>query len=168
MKRYRETELGYKFDKVIFLGVFLIVSGFILYIFYINNFDLNPHLYFNCEQEICENPYYKINAECKQQLKILWLIPIYTTKDCKEDCDWCKEQLLFKGEYGTKPNGSFFINNAYIFSFFILILGFFINHKIHNKGKKFDIEIPITEKIIINRRKLKEWSDNFEKNKSDK
>lgn len=170
MKRFRETETGYRFDKLIFFIVFIAIVSLVLKVMYDNAFDFNPHPYFKCSRPFCENPFYKeaISKEgqlidCKQRLNILWVIPIYTTKDCREGCDWCNNKYLEMGEYGTTPKSSFLLNNMLWISILIILLGLLNNHLFHNRGKKFDIEIVITEKIKINRRTIGEW---IEKNKN--
>ena len=158
MQRYRITELGYKFDKLIFFGVFAIVVSAVISIMYLNNFDFSTHPYFECHRQTCKNPYY--NMQCKQSLNILWVIPLYQTQDCKIGCDWCNSELLPIGTYGERPKAGFLMDHLVQFSFLLMLLGILINHFVHNRGKKFDIEIPVTKKIVINRRTLKEYFKN--------
>ena len=156
MKRFKETQDGYKYDRLIFIPMFLIFIFIILYIMYQNSFDFNLHPYFNCSYSLCKNPYYLIEGECKQTLNILWVIPIYKTNDCREGCDWCYQEYLNWGVYGSKPKSEFLINNIYWITAIIFLLAFLLNHFINNRGKNFDIEIPITKKLIINRRWINE------------
>ena len=162
MNRFRQTELGYKYDKVIFISTFSLFLILIFYVFYINHFDFGLHPYFECNQDFCKNPYSTLK-DCQQTLKVLWLIPLYTTPDCKLNCDWCSAETLSRGVYGTRPRGEFIINNAALIGFLFIALALILNHLLHNKGKQFDIEIPITEKIRINRNSLKKWFKDNEK-----
>ena len=148
MKRFNTTKRGYKFDKIIFYIIFILVTGFVMFKFYEYNFDFTPKPYFECKQAFCKNPLYQ--SDCKQQLKILWVIPLYTTRDCKEICVWCNKEILPKGIYGEKPD-DYYMNNLGLFAFFLFMFGMVLNHLLHNRGKKFDLEIPITKKLIINR-----------------
>ncbi len=163
MNRFRETKLGYKYDKLLLSSVFFLFLILIVYILYINSFDFQLHPHIICNMESCKNPFYELQ-NCQQTLKILWVIPIYTTEDCRAKCDWCNLEYLTRGEYGTKPKGGFFINNALLIGFSFILVGLILNHFLHNRGKQFDIEIPITNKIIINRDSLKKWFKENEKN----
>ena len=167
MKRYRITEAGYKYDKLIFYSAFSIVLLLIFYIIYINGFDFSTNIYFNCEQEICENPFIQLN-DCKQSVNILWVIPLYTTKDCKLNCNWCNQKFLSRGEYGKQLKGKFLYDNLWWISIIIILMGLLLNHLIYNKNRPFDIEIPITEKIKINKSKIMEWLKEDEKPKDNK
>jgi len=167
MKRFRITDQGYKFDKLIFFGIFVMVLSLVLFVMYSNEFNFDLHPYVICTGETCKNPYYDL-IDCKQTLKILWSIPIYTTKDCRIDCDWCNQEFLTYGEYGTKPKNGFLLNNLAWIGILLMFFGLLMNHILHNKGNKFDIEIPITEKIVINKRKLKDWFKENETNKDNK
>jgi hypothetical protein len=167
MKRFKQTELGYRYDKLIFIPAFLIIVFLVLLIMYNNSFDFNLHPYFNCKAEICENTFYNIKGECTQTLKILWVIPIYKTEDCRIGCEWCNSKFLLAGEYGSKPKSEFLLNNMYWIAFIIILLAMVLNHFINNRGKKFDIEISITKKLIINRRWLKEQNEKYKNNIQD-
>lgn len=172
MNRFRTTQLGYRYDKVIFISVMLAFLGIVFYAMLANNFDFSTHPYFKCSYSTCPNPFYRDTIlqegqleQCRQELKILWFIPLYTTKDCRENCDWCHAKLLSKGEYGSKPKAGFIVNNALWIGLGMILLGLILNHMLHNKGKQFDIEIPITNKIILNRNTIKEWKEKNEDNK---
>lgn len=157
MNWLNKTERGYIYDKRIFWAVFSVVVILILYIFYQHNFDVTPNIYFKCTQSICENPLYM--ADCRQQLSILFFIPLYTTDDCKEEpgYEWLKEKYLAQGEYGEPPPSDFLYKGIRMLVLLIILLGLILNHLLHNKGKKFDIEIRVSDKVRINRETIKRW-----------
>lgn len=154
MNRFNVTKNGYKFDKVIFWGSMILIFGLVFYLMDYYNYDFSStNIYVKCEQEVCENPLNNIK-DCKQQLNILWVIPLYKANDCRQNCedDWCNWKYLPEGEYGKKPNSLF--RYMYPLTFGVIILSLLLNHLIHNRGKKFDIEIPFTKKKRLNIREF--------------
>jgi len=149
MKLFNETKKGYRYNKVIIWVALLIVFANIYYVMKLNSFDFSTKIYFNCEDDQCENPLFNMN-KCSSQLKVLWVIPVYETVDCKETCIewWCDKEFVPRGEYGEKPPAN--IGYVLPFSFIIIILALVLNHIFFNKGKKFDLEIRITDKVRIN------------------
>lgn len=146
MSWVRETSNGYKYDKKIFLSFFgLLVAG-VLYICYLHNFDFSPQPYFNCQYSTCENPFY-LMEDCTMKLSILGALPWFTTPDCKKNCEWCNEKTLAKGIYGTKTPPLFEYFGIGTVICFILVI--FINHFIHNKGKKIDWEPDKNDKVAM-------------------
>jgi hypothetical protein len=156
MERIKETEAGYKYDKLIFLSCFILVVILVISTMWLNKFDFSTNIYFECDQDRCPNPYYNMR-DCQQEIKVLWAIPLYKTADCFAANPWSRQEFLTRGEYGKKPRGAFVLNNGYVIAFCLIAAAFIINHRRHNKGKQFDIEIPITKKLIVNRRTIKEW-----------
>ena len=129
MKRYNITTKGYRFDKFIFWGMFLIWILLLGSQFYIHGYGHHP--YFVCHAYECENPLVRGEYKCTLAFG---MIP------CKVECkeEWCTKPFLPKGEYGKKPIN----NNAFYMAMFgSLILGLVLNHFIHNKGKAFHINI---------------------------
>lgn len=163
MKRFNITKRGYKFDKLIFWVVLIFTISLVIYNFYLHSFDFSTRAYLNCESPTCSNPYYL--EKCQQQLKILFFIPLYTTKSCNEDpaYDWLQEKKLARGTYGEPPPQNFLYIYIRIIVLGILILAFLLNHSLHNRGERFDIEIRITKKLVINWDWLKEKFKNIEK-----
>lgn len=135
--RFRITNSGYMFDKYLLYGAWAVILLGLFAIFYINNFDFNYKLYYKCEKDICPNPILKHNwvpdaLPCK-------IKTAFVSKDCIDVCreDWCKQDFLTRGEYGKKP-----VNYNLFFVPFvigILALTVYLNHRIYNKGKKFDL-----------------------------
>lgn len=158
MGRFNITKRGYKYDKIIFWVVMIITTAVVLYNFAYYNFDFTPRVHMICEEFQCKNPYY--GGECKQTLTILFFIPLYTTKDCStlEGYEWIKEEYVPMGEYGDPPPEGFLYRDIPLIVIVCFVLAFLLNHFIHNKGKKFDIEIRISDKVRLN-------SDTFEKMK---
>lgn len=157
MKRFNTTKYGYRFDRLLFWFSMSLFLSLVFYLMWQYNFDFSAHVYFNCPgPNSCKNPLAKMD-QVSQELKILWVIPLYKTDDYKQNCEWCKEEVLLPGEYGEKPPESFIFNNILLLTIGIFFLTFIANHYIHNKGKKFDIEIPITKNIILNKQSIKEF-----------
>ena len=110
--RYNKFSTGYVVDKWIFrVGAFLIF-GWLFFVAYYEDFDLD---YFECvapENMVgtpCENPFYK---------------PV----------TWKNVEVLEPGVYGKKP-GLLFESVFYV-PILVLVLAFACNHWIYNKGKK--------------------------------
>lgn len=164
MTRKYVTNTGYIHDRIIYLTGFFIIVGLIVYILALNNFDFTPHLYVNCKTSVCENPLYK--ADCREQLTVLFFIPVYTTNNCAElpEYQWLNEKYLSFGEYGKKPPETFLLKYIKWLAILIVFFSFVANHYIYNKGKSFDIEIPITKKLVINREYIKKRFNENEEN----
>lgn len=142
MERYRITNKGYKFDKFVFWGAVSLVFLMLIGIMARHNFDFKTtNVYIKCEDpEGCINPLLDKGLDnCRMRLRVLWSIPLYTTEDCRDTCtgEWCKWEVLPKGEYGTPPDPM--LKNAGLYSWGIVILAVLLNHLVHNKGKKFDL-----------------------------
>lgn len=152
MRWINQTKRGYCYDKRIFWAVFILTTIAILYIFSLNGFDFSVHPYTKCEHEICKNPFYGM-LDCRHQLRILFFIPLYTTEDCRDDPAnaWIQEEFLQKGDYGTPPPDNFLYKYMKYVVVLLFLSALVINHLIHNRDKKFDLEIPITKKFVINR-----------------
>lgn len=121
--RYRTTKNGYKFDKLIFWGGACIMVVIVLLFLYENGYKNIPYVV--CDEEKCLNPL--IDQYTKESL-----IEKYNL-DCSEQ--WCFYEVLPRGEYGKKPLTEEFT----ITILSITLLGFVLNHVLHNKGKKFDL-----------------------------
>ena len=129
---WRFKKLGvYVFDKLIFNILLYGLLGFIFYVAWSSNFDLD---YYYCDKpypgydreicrynssttacSLCENPFYK-------------------------ETTWKNAKYLPAGyEYGTKPTTLF--NSVNTIVFVGLILAFLLNHLLYNRGKvKIDLE----------------------------
>lgn len=144
MKWTKTTKEGYTHDARIYLiGFFTMLLIFFL-IAYSHDFDTMPSVYAECQQTECLNPYYK--TECRQQLRILFFVPLYTTKDCTTlpENAWILQETLKRGTYGTPPDP--WLKNSWWIMTSILLLSFTLNHYIYNRGKPFDIELTISKK----------------------
>lgn len=149
------TSRGYVYYKPIFWIIFFIITTLVIYIFYQHNFDLTPDVYFECDAPECKNPLYL--SECKARVTVLFFIPLYTSKDCRDEPGyaWLNEPILSRGSYGQPPPEDFLYNYIRLICILIFLSGMLANHFIFNRGRPFDIEIPITKKLIINR----DWLD---------
>lgn len=128
MSFFQETKDGYRYDKRIFWGAFIIVLIACFSLLYKYNFDIDKKLYVKCPADVCDNP-------VLNDPKLL--------KYCTED--WCKQKTLSMGEYGVKPVNDPLINSFPLFVFIVMGLTIPINHIIHNRGKRFqflDSQIP--------------------------
>lgn len=130
MKSINTTSQGYKFDKRIFWGMV-----FILFLILASTFrstGLNFVPYFECKEHACKNPLLSGQNSCT------WALGM---KTCDIICDepWCKDELLPRGEYGKKPS----IAHRYFIQIliFLILLCFILNHLIHNKGRKFHVNL---------------------------
>jgi len=156
------TQRGYIFDRRIIWGMFSFVLLLVFYALAINNFDItSTNFYFECKNDECPNPMAKMD-NCKTEVKFLFIIPLYSTKDCREGCDWCYKETVSRGVYGKKLKGEFIYQNSFMITIFLLVVSLVGNHFIHNKGKKIDIEIPLSKNKKIS---LAKW---FEDNKGKK
>lgn len=155
MGRFNETRRGYKFDKYIFWVTFLIICSGIFALFYVNDFNTSPNFYVKCNYDFCPNPLKLPEFECQNELKILWFITLYKDEDCTRNCiePWCDMETLPRGEYGKKQ--PLIMALSPLIAFLIFVISFFVNHFMHNKGKKFDMEVRITKNKRITRDNLK-------------
>ena len=144
MNWIRETKKSYKHDARIYLLGFAIVISIFLYTAYDHGFDTRPIPYAKCGADICQNPYY--GQPCKQQVRILFFIPLYTSQDCttKEENSWLTQKNLTRGTYGRPPSPM--LRYSWGIMFCVLFLTFFANHYTHNKGRPFDIELTVSKK----------------------
>jgi len=146
MNRFKITKYGYIYDKVIFISlIFLLLLGF-FFALKENNFNFNKqYIYYECVgSEPCRNPLKELI--CTNEL--VW------GKDCSIECkeEWCYKDWLLPDQYGEKePQFNKNFPNIAFLSFIICLL---LNHVIHNKKNKFDIEIVITKNKIINLRDI--------------
>ena len=101
---------SYKIDRWLIQASMFLIFGWLFFIAYSYNFDMN---YFECSNMdvtySCKNPFYKPTT-------------------------WINEPYLPIGEYGTKLGPLY--NSAKPVTISILILAFFINHLIYNRGGK--------------------------------
>lgn len=135
---FQTTKNGYRYDKRILWGGFLVCVLLMFYISYQFDFDFSKKVYFVCQGRVCENPF-------------IYEHPQYM-KYCKDD--WCKQETLEMGTYGTPPPDGFLFNNFGWIVFFIMALIVMLNHLIHNRGVEFEllpIEFPEFMRKTINK-----------------
>lgn len=118
----------YKFNPNIFyigISLMIILLGCI---FYSVGFNMNDQIYFKCNQVTpCENPFYKTSTVLEEKYK------------SKCVYSWCNDEYLQPGfEFGNKP--SWIIQNFGILASLIMIVCLGINHFLHNKNIKWDLE----------------------------
>lgn len=109
--RYKNIS-NWKFDRIIFNIAMLLIFGYLFFVAWHYNFDMD---FFKCEtiniEDSCINPFYK---------------PI----------TWKNVENLPTGEYGTKL-GLLFESVFYVV-IGLLILAFCLNHLLYNRGVKFE------------------------------
>lgn len=97
---------GYRFDRFLFQIILVLSLGYLFYLAYSANFQLN---YFECypaKDGLCKNPFYK---------------PI----------TWENSEYLPAGKYGTEPFG--ILTKARFYPVLFILTGLVINHFIHNR-----------------------------------
>lgn len=130
------------------MGITVLLFAFIAYQ---NDFDFSYKFYFNCKEEICENPYQ--NIEIKNEL-----IDYYDYKgDCTES--WCSQKYLTRGEYGAKPPR--WVKCVPFIVILFVVAGLCLNQLIHNKGKKFGVKLNLPDKWINKIKKT--WKEREDK-----
>jgi hypothetical protein len=154
MKRFDETRKGYRFDKAIFWGAFGVLLFLAFYLLSEQGFNTSPYFYIKCEKDSCPNPLKDSTFTCKNEVRFLWMIPLYKDRACMRNCDqeWCSWENLPRGEYGKKP--PVLLRYFGMVTFGILLTAMLLNHLTHNKGRKFDLELRISEKHRIGREEL--------------
>lgn len=108
--------MKYKFNLKLY-GIFaLIIILMSIYGFYLNNYNF-VYKYYVCEEDICQNPYYRYSDFTGDYHK---------SRYCDFRPDLCTKPLLKKDEVlgEIKP----FLNNFYYYVFGLLFLYFCINH----------------------------------------
>jgi len=142
---YKITEKGYIYDKRIFWGAMVLIIAFFFLIAYKNDFSLKYEFTLECKPgDPCGNPL----AE-----EDYFIYNSITGKDYKKDCtaQWCNEELLPTGKYGKKPDRFYYYFTPFCIA--LVVLGLLLNHLLHNKGKKPDLELNIS----------KRWKDSLKK-----
>lgn len=145
MKIFNETQTGYRYNKIYFWMIFCFLFIIILKQGFDLNWDFSNKLYFECRGiELCENPY--LNMECNRQ----WLYG----DDCLIVCDeeWCKEEFLLPGTYGTPPPKIF--KNLIPGLIGLILFALLLNHFLHNRGKIPDFDIIISKNKRYSFRKI--------------
>lgn len=132
MDFFQRTKNGYLYDKRIFWGAFAVCCIIALYIFYQYNFDFSKKLYFVCDDPI----------ECHNTIMDYPNL----MKHCHED--WCMQEKIPKGVYGTPPPNDWLFNNFKWIVFFIMIATIPLNHLLHNRGNKFEFLNPFPKWMI--------------------
>ena len=125
MKIFNIAKNGYKFNRLLFLGVIFIFTGIFIYNLMING--ITQHPYFTCKSDICFNAVYANKISCNS----IYCPPV----ECKED--WCFQEYVSKGTYGIQP--SFTQRYFPMLIWGSTVLAFIINHFLYNKGKKFSL-----------------------------
>lgn len=126
----------YKIDKLIFNLAFLVFIIYFSYLLYGNGFSFENNIYIHCpleEVKGCKNPFYCPGGLCVASETL-------SIKD-KEKCiySWCKEPVIEPGfEFGKKYDGS--SEKLGGCAILLFSIAFLINHFLHNKGFKFNIE----------------------------
>lgn len=121
-RRYSTLKLSkgkeYRFDKLIFISIVVLLLGFSLFMLNSNGWDKTNKLYLNCPNARCFNPFYNNSDVCG---------PIVSSNDF-----FCTQQIVDKGEYGIPPpwyiKDSIFLMSGIVLIFFGLILNHFINN----------------------------------------
>jgi hypothetical protein len=124
IKKQRKDSLkilasGYKLDKMIFNGAFLIML--LWFLFVANHYDYNLN-YFECKYNF---PLGTSNFSLQE--------PINCTNPFYKPIDWTNYQNLPVGTYGTKPTALFY--SCLWLPFLLAALCIYFNHIIHN-GRK--------------------------------
>ena len=119
------------------------------------DFNFKTNFYFQCNKFSCENPIMSRDTHAYNS---------YTRQDLKKDClaDWCKKEFLPRGEYGIKPPDSFIFKYLNPISFFLFGISIYLNHLIHNRGKKFGIKLNLSDKWLNKLKKLSKKVDELE------
>lgn len=160
MPRFNIMDNGYRYDKLIFWAAFALVVASVFIVSARNNFDFsNTKIYVECDHPMgCPNPLLNIE-NCQEQLRILFFIPLYTANDCKENCKeaWCTQEILQPGKYGTPPDP--LIKYIPAIALTLVILALLANHLIHNRGKKFKVQLNLKPKT---REKIKKFFNRVE------
>ena len=149
MKFLRKTSKGYIYDKRLFWGAMLVSIILVLYIFSLNNWSIKYNVYTVCNGPgKCENPYLK--GYCKGVL-------------CDINCveEWCNQKYLEPGSYGERPPA---IMNYFIYIVLGLVMfALVLNHFIHNRGKRFHIELNLSKKWLDKLSKMGEKGEDEER-----
>lgn len=126
--RFKVLKNNYKFDKFIFQIIMYGLFGFMFFIAYSNNFDLD---YYNC----IEPPTRPANTATgfnKGYISNTNEAPVdHCLNRFYEPADWKHQEYLPPGEYGIKP--TFFLKNGVWICLSLFMLGLLLNHLIYNK-----------------------------------
>ena len=113
-----ENDKTYRFDKVIFLSIVVLLLGFSIVALNINNFDKSQHFYVKCNDIKCFNPYFNNTAVCGSYI---------STTDPR-----CTTEVLSKGDEYGKPE-PWYVNSFGMIAIILVACGFLTNHFIYNR-----------------------------------
>lgn len=108
-RRFKIYGSRYRLDRWIFISSMILIFGYLLFVAWSYNFELD---YYVCGAEpgkLCRNPFYRAQT-------------------------WKNIQYLKPGYYGAKLGALF--NSVYYVPVMVLLLAIGINHFIHNKKKR--------------------------------
>ena len=124
---------GYRFDRLIFNVAMYLIFGYLFFVAYHYDFQMD---YFNCP----ENPE---EAEFSTNSKFMLgdFVPEVKNGMCKNPFyknTWKNQEYVPPGEYGFKPGP--LVNWAWGITLIIMGLAFAINHFVHNRKIKIELE----------------------------
>lgn len=114
INRYKRTNKGYIFDRLIFKIACWTILIFLFAVCWLQGFNFKPQLYIKCDSETqCLNPFYDpFSPGCNYE--------------------WCSQKYLDPGfEFGKKPH-FLFISAPYI-TICMLAIAFGVNHYKYNR-----------------------------------
>lgn len=97
---------GYRFDRFLFQVILVICLGYLFYLAYSANFQLNYYECYPAKDGLCKNPFYK-------------------------QITWENSEYLPAGKYGNDPTS--ILTKARVYPILLIFAGFVLNHFIHNK-----------------------------------
>jgi hypothetical protein len=104
---------GFKLDRYIFQGTFLLVIAWLFFVSWHYDFNMNYYSCYSVDPMYqCHNPFYR-------------------------PATWQNQEYLAPGEYGTKVGPLF--DSVYWVPTLFLALAFMLNWRWHNKGKKIEV-----------------------------
>lgn len=139
---YFNVVKGYIYDKRLFWAGVSLLIFVMIYIFYINHWNMGQNFYFKCEDP----------RGCKNTVLESKAYNLFTGHEYKCLEEWCLKDKLPIGEYGTKePNYFKFFQ---LLSVFIVLLMLGLNHLIHNRGKKWVFPSALSEETTEKLKKM--------------
>ena len=120
--RYSEFK-GYRFDKVIFLSLVLLLLVSTVGLMFMNNFNGSQHPYFNCPNDYgrCFNPYFGDSNVCG--------------KSIPSDNFLCTNEVV-NAPYTYGEPTPWYVSSFGLIACALLLIAFVVNHFTSNKGFK--------------------------------
>ena len=117
--RWKKLKNGYIFDKLLINIFAYTIFAYLIVVMASYGFDFSYNPYFECKNDklYCVNPFYIPVDSAAPQFNEHIIMDMKYKEKCLEE--WCYEQRLSPGKYGSEPNNLFRYAQAVAWSLFL-------------------------------------------------